>query len=579
MKFYKYITLIVLTCWISSCKKFMEPQLDNYKSLDYVLNSKNDFLGVLYNTYIGLPTRISFTYEAATDNAIANSDNTTSSKGARGGVSAQSNPFGDNWGNDYSYINKLNWYITHMVLDNSKAVPTPVKFDINAVVNLQTFYFTLGEAYFMRAWYQFDLLQKYGGVGSDGKAYGFPISKNYLLATDVLDLPRNTYQECANQIGSDCDSAVKYLPMVYSKTSGTRPDGLVTDAGHASGIAAKALKARTFLYAASPAYNLTNDASLWDKAAAAAGDAITFSNGISPAIGFDNLLTFANYFNKNNLNNNNYTNKDIFFRGQINTGVTTYESENFPPRANAGRGSFNPTQNLVDAFPMVDGYPRGTSPTKTYDPNNVATNRDPRMDLFIVRNGESIFALPTAVNTLAGGTDAYGSDVNATRSGYYLQKLLDPSVSLKSGSVVTTTFAAILLGKPELYLNFAEAAIHVTGNPDTKIYGYSAREVLAKIRNRSLGAGDVYLPTVSSAAGLLNLILTERRIELCFEDFRFWDLRRLSNGVTDLTALNAPVFGIYSANPVETRSYKSPYMPMPYSEMLKTTKLVNNAGW
>lgn len=578
MKFYKYLTISALLFLVVSCKKFMEPQLDNYKSLDYVLQSKNDFIGVLYNTYLGIPTRISFTYEAATDNAITNNENTTSSRAARGGVSAQSNPFGDVWGTDYTYLNRINYYISHMVLNFGNPVPTPVKFDVNAVVNLQTFNFTLGEAFFLRAWYQFDLLQKYGGVGVDGKVYGFPITTKYLEATDVLDLPRNTYQECVQQIANDCDSAVKYLPLVFSKATGIRPDGLVTDAGHACGMAAKALKARTYLYAASPAFNIANDATLWDKAAAAAADAIALSNG-GPVTGFDDLLTFANYFNKNNLNNNNYTNKDIFFRGPINTGVTTYESENFPSRANSGRGTFNPTQNLVDAFPMVDGYPKGTSPTKPYDPLNVATNRDPRLDLFVVRNGENIFGL-SPVNTLAGGTDAYGSDVNATKSGYYLQKLLDPAVSLKSGATVTTTFAAILLAKPELYLNFAEAAIRITGNPDTKVYGYSAREVLAKIRNRSLGAGkDLYLPIVSGSAAFLDIVLNERRVELCFEDFRFWDLRRLSKGAADLGALNTPVYGIYSASPIESRSYKSPYLPMPYAEILKTTKLVNNVGY
>ncbi len=227
---------------------------------------------------------------------------------------------------------------------------------------------------------------------------------------------------------------------------------------------------------------------------------------------------------------------------------------------------------------MADGYPKGTSPTKPYDPNNVATNRDPRMDLFIVRNGETIFGLN--IGTSAGGADAFGSDVNATRSGYYLQKLIDPNVSLKTGSVITTTIAPILLGKPELYLNFAEAAIHVTGNPDAKIYGYSARDMIIKIRNRALGAGkDLYLPTLTAGPDFLNLILNERRIELCFEDFRFWDIRRLSKGLADLSSVNTPVYSIYSASPVETRSYKSPYLPLPYSEILKTTKLLNNAGW
>ncbi|MEO7766224.1 MAG: RagB/SusD family nutrient uptake outer membrane protein [Ferruginibacter sp.] len=578
MKKFKYITLLGLLWWTSSCKKFMEPQIDNYVSPDYILQSATDFKGVMYNTYFGIPNRISFTYEAATDNAVTNNENSASSRAARGGVSAQSNPLGDSWGNDYTQINRINWYIDRMVLDFSKGkYPTPVVFNSDSSINMQNFFITLGEAYFLRAWYQFDLLQKYGGVATDGKAYGFPITRKYLQAGDELDLPRNTYQDCANQIGADCDSAAKYLPLLYDKASGTALDGLRSDAGHASGIAAKALKARTYLYGASPAFNTTNDIALWDKAAKAAAEAIAVSNGTT-GTGLDDLMTFANYFNKNNLNNSNYTNKDMLFRGRINASVNTYEAENFPPRAGGGKGTFNPSQNLVDAFPMSDGYPRGTSPTKVYDPANVQANRDPRLDLFIVRSGETFANL--AINTMPGGLDAYGTDVNATRTGYYLQKLLDPSVRLSSsGSTVTTTFAPILLGKAELYLNFAEAAIRVTGNPDTKIYGYSAGEVLARVRKRALGAGDLYLPTVTGSTDFLNLLLNERRIELCFEDFRFWDLRRLSKGIADLAAINAPVYGIYSADPIEARSFKSPYLPMPSSEILKTKNLSNNVGW
>lgn len=578
MKILKYITVIFLIFGTMSCQDFMEPALDNFKDPDYVLQSRDDFRGVLYNAYTGIPNRISLTWEAATDNAMTNNENTTSSRAARGGISAINNPFGDSWEGSYTYINRINWFLERMVLDKSKTIPTPVKFDINPTVNLQIFKFTLGEAYFLRAWYEFQLLQKYGGVAPDGKAYGFPISKKYLEVGDDLDLPRNTYIECANQIAADCDSAAKYLPLIYSKASGIIPDGLVTYSGRASGIAAKMLKARAYLYAASPAYNVSKDPALWHTAAQFAADAIKLSNGAAPANGFDDLLTYANYFNKTKLNNNLYDNKDIFFRGPISTNVNTYESENFPPRASSGRGTFNPSQNLVDAFPMNDGFPRNESPSKIYDPENVQANRDPRLDLFIIRSGETWATVP--INTKVGGADAFGTDVNATRSGYYLQKLLDGTVRLTTGATVNTTHAPILMGKPELYLMFAEAAINATGNPDDKKFGFSAREVLAKVRNRALGANnDKYLATVTNKDGFLAVVKNERRVELCFEDHRFWDLRRWSNGTSDVSAINNPVYGIYSSSPVESRLFKSPYMPLPYGEMLITNNLVNNAGW
>jgi hypothetical protein len=562
----------------------MEPQQDNYKTQDFVLSSNADLPGVLYNAYLGLPTSMNFEYEAATDNAVTNTDNTNPSKAARGSLTQLNNPLGDSWANDYMYLNRINWFLEKMVLNYNTKIVTPVKFVVDSTVNMKTFFFLRGEAFFLRAWYQFDLLQKYGGV-SNGTAYGYPIVTKYLTVNDNLDLPRNTYEECVLSITNDCDSAIKLLPLVFSKSTGTISDGLVSYSGHASGIAALALKARALLYAASPAYNIENDVTKWDRAAKAAAEAISKSNGPAPAVGFDNLMPINNYYNKNNINNNNYNNKDQFFRGSPQLNVTTYESQNYPPRASGGGGGYiNPTQNLVDAFPMKDGYPRGTSPTPTitYNPLQVELNRDPRLDLFIVRNGENYpTAASLSINTFPGGLDAFGTNEKATRTGYYLQKFLDPTVNINPTSLVRTNFAVILLGKPELYLNFAEAAINATGSPDVAIYGYSARQVLARVRDRALGAGnDKYLSTVTTKDDFLSVLKNERRIELCFENFRFWDLRRWATSAADLTEINKPVYGIYSNDvPVEVRVFKSVYMPLPYNEILKTQNLTNNEGW
>ncbi len=571
MKTHNYIHIIWFVFALVSCNSFMEPNLDDYKSKDLINTSRNDFMGVLYNNYSLLPSRIDFTYEAATDNAVTNNENTNSSKAARGGISWIANPFGDIWGTNYRAINSINWYIEKMVLDFSKAIPTPVRFDKDSTVNMQYFYFTLGEAYFLRAWFQFDLLQKYGGIGEDDNPYGFPITTSYLEADMNLDKARNTYEECVMQIAADCDSAFKYLPLNYTKTNGLLSEGVVNESGHASGIAAAALKARTYLYAASPAYNVNNKIEKWERAAQAAAEAIRLD-------GFNDLMSMQNYFYKSRLNDKAYNNQDMLFRGQIRKDLTLYETENYPPRL-LGYGYINPSRNLVDAFPMSDGYPRtASSPATPYDPANPYENRDPRLSFFILVSGEIVNGV--RIDTYMGGSDAYGSNVNATRSGYYLKKLLDTSVRLTSGSSTTTTFAPILLGKPELYLNFAEAAIHATGNPDDNTYGYSAREALSKIRDRALGKNkDNYLPTVSDAEQFLDLVKNERRIELCFENHRFWDLRRWSNGINDMDKLNTPTYSIYSEEPLEIRQYQSPYMPLPYSEILKTNQLINNKGW
>lgn len=575
----KYLPIIIMLVIASSCSDFMEPTKDNFVGQEDLMKSKDYFLGVLYRAYLGIPTRANLTYEATTDNLMANNVNSISSKAAKGGIYKQSNPLGDTWANDYTYINYVNWYMEHNVLDYSKTIPTPVKFNDDKTTNLRIFYYTLGEGYFLRAWYEFDLLQKYGGVAADGKVYGFPIRKTFYNEGEDLNVNRNTYAECVQQIVSDCDSAFKYLPLDYSKPSssgGTMADGLETDAGHASGIASKALKAKALLYAASPAFNLDKDVELWKKAAKAAQEAIQLSGG-SVA-----LLTYANYFNKNNLNNGNYTNKDIFFRGPINVTVSTLEKENFPARLQ-GNGTYNPTLNLINAFPKSDGYPASEASTVTLDPLNPHLNRDPRLDNFIVRNGETFAGITIA--TAAGGTDAPSSaQPNNTRTGYYLQKLLDTDVRFTTPSV-TTTMSPILLGKAELYLNFAEAVFMATGDMNSTDYGYTPKVIMRYIRERAFGSGpstkDKYYIIGNKVTNttFLDFVKNERRLELCFEDHRFWDLRRWCKGASDLSTLNYSVYGIYSTDPIEVRTFVSPYLPIPYGETLKASNLMNNVGY
>ena len=589
MKNIKNIFFLLLVTVFYSCDKFLEPPIELYSREFEILDSRTNFRGLLYNTYANLPNRQNFFFEAATDNAVTNNDFNAASRAARGGISFISNPLDDVsqnnisgtiWMYNYTCINMVNYYFEKLVWDNSKDPPTPVRFEFEEIPNREWFYLLMGESYFLRAWFQFDQLQKYGGVAADGVAYGFPIVTKYLTVNDELDLPRNTYQECVNQIIADCDEAIRYLAFNYDQADLTIWDGGVLGFGHASGLAAMCLKAKTLLYAASPAFNTSNDVARWRSAAQAAKEIID-------RVGFNDLMSLEDYFtnhvNFTGINTATY-NADLFFRGPVISNTRNMETENFPPRA-SGSALYQPTQNLVDAFPMRDGYPiNNASGDFPYDVNKMYENRDPRLFTFILYDGQpATFGLdnpnPETYQTAAGGRDAFGYDQNSTRTGYYLKKWVNGSVR-NTGNVRTTNYTAILFGRPELYLNFAEAAIQATGDPDDKTYGYSAREALAKVRDRALGEGnDKYLPTVTGKDAFINLVQNERRVELCFEGHRFWDMRRWSTGKNDVTAINASVYGIYSSSPVETRSFRSPYMPLPYGEMLKTKSLVNNDGW
>lgn len=77
------------------------------------------------------------------------------------------------------------------------------------------------------------------------------------------------------------------------------------------------------------------------------------------------------------------------------------------------------------------------------------------------------------------------------------------------------------------------------------------------------------------------LIRNERRLELCFEGHRFWDLRRWKADVNVTVQGMSITGGVYTVIDVESRNFKDYmyYGPIPYSEVLKFSNLKQNQGW
>jgi hypothetical protein len=136
----------------------------------------------------------------------------------------------------------------------------------------------------------------------------------------------------------------------------------------------------------------------------------------------------------------------------------------------------------------------------------------------------------------------------------------------------------------ELYLDYAEAANEAYGPKGGA--GYSAYDVIKALRARAGITNTDYLDECAqSKDAMRELIRNERRIELCFEGWRFWDLRRWkaslnqeANGVSIKT-----VNGVKQYTPisVETRNFKDNgyYGPVPYDQILNFPSLIQNAGW
>ena len=200
-------------------------------------------------------------------------------------------------------------------------------------------------------------------------------------------------------------------------------------------------------------------------------------------------------------------------------------------------------------------------------------------------NGATAGVNSSTIVTAVDGTtnDAINREATSTRTGYYLKKLLRQDVNLS-----TTTTTEQLHYKPrirytELYLIYAEAANEAWGPTSNGSYGFSAFDVIAAIRERAgITQPDTYLESIrNDKEAMRELIRNERRIELCFEGFRFWDLRRWGLELTE------PARGVSIENSipevitVEQRNYQEymQYGPVPYNELLKFQALEQNRGW
>ncbi|SHM43797.1 Starch-binding associating with outer membrane [Chitinophaga jiangningensis] len=567
---------------LSGCKDLIDPAIENNRQLEteYPANDSRFPYGILLNGYNRIPTNAWSFNDVATDDAVTNDQTNGFLKIAQGQWTSTNNPL-NQWSNSYAAIQYINITLAEI---------PKVKWTADSIVSRLFAMRVRGEALGLRGLFLYHLLQAHAGVGANGQLLGVPIITE--TQTD-FNKPRATFEECVKQIYSDLDTAIALLPLDY-ENQGIVPDkyGNVTveQYNRAFGGAfrglftariARAIKSKVALLAASPAY-ATAGTNTWATAADLAADLLDMKGGIgglaanglnwySTASEIAGLADGANP--PEILWRNNYgDNRDL-------------EQNNFPPTI-YGNGRINPTQNLVDAFPMLNGYPIG-DPASGYNANDPYTNRDPRLKLFVLVNGGTAGPSNTVINTAADGTtnDALNKVGTSTRTGYYLRKLLRQDVNLNPTSANNQRHYKPHIRYTEIFLNYAEAANEAWGPTGTGENAYSAYDVIKAIRKRAgigLTNGDAYLEAAKgSQDAMRTLIRNERRLELCFEGFRFWDLRRWKAPLNEAAKGVSIVGGTPTVIPVEDRVFQNYmiYGPIPYSEKLKYNALVQNAGW
>lgn len=488
------------------------------------------------------------------------------------------------WPRDYKGIRQCNIYLAN-------ARPEVVGNATKSGDDNRLYDRWIAEIRVLRAIIHFDLCTRFGAipiVGDDED--GNPI----ILEPSSELPPRTPAAEVLQWVIDECDKYKGDLPFRYSNET--------ENWGRINGAAAYALKSRAALYLASPLYNTANDATLWRKAADAAVDFInTNASQANPY----RLHTTAN----NNVNENYYdcfvtnpvmNNEYILSRSVWTTlNIETQMAPCGFAGAISSSGRINPTQNLVDSYETLNGLPIDQDPT--YDEQNPYVNRDPRLEQTILHQG-SIWGIGAEarevdMNANADAEGGIGIDFThangGTATGYYSKKYVNNIPW--DGTVTGARHACPIFRYAEILLNAAEALNEAGSTSEAVRY-------VDQVRAR------VGMPSYSgkSQSELRERIRNERRIELCFEEQRYFDTRRWKlfdeNGSAAAEASKPRYQQVYNLYAVEIRkgtntlyNYGAPYgtvgytrqsfvspksyfWPIPYEELVKTG-YTQTPGW
>ena len=584
---------VALTASMVACDDLFEPANENIKDINKLDKEPGTADGVLGSAYILMPYPDAMSqWDVATVDAVSNDLDNGYMKIAVGGWTAENNLSADNYRDRNASIQFVNQFLS--IVDN-------VTFSTNAVINEMFRDRLKGEAYALRVLNMYHLLQNYGGRTASGELMGVHIWTTPYDATIDMNVSRDTYAACMQQLFDDADKALELLPTDYVNVSSIndvpakyRQLGVDDPAdytrvfgAHAwtrmSGRIVEAIRAQAALLASSPAFA---DGSGVTSAQAAdyAADILDRIGGVAGLSEKGHLWYTAEEMGDGGGVYANHA--EILWRGGITTSTSALEADNFPPTI-YGKGRINPTQNLVDAFPMQNGYPI-TDSRSNYDAANPYAGRDPRLEAYIVVNKSTMGVSNSTINTAADSETNDGLNKESgysTRTGYYMRKHLRNDVNPNPAGKVEKARYTKRIRYTEIFLAYAEAANEAWGPTGNGTHSYSAYDVIKAIRHRAgVGTdnGDPYLESVKTSKDeMRKLIRNERRLELCFENLRFWDLRRWNADLNE-TAKGVSITGTtFTPIDVENRRY-SDYMvygPLPYTDVLKFSNLEQNQGW
>jgi hypothetical protein len=522
------------------------------------------------------------------------------------------------WADYYAAIRACNLF-----LEKIDSVPVdPEQYMSTPVIRTRLKY----EAVCLKAFYYTELVRWYGGV---------PII-NKVLERDSPELysKRANLQEMKDYILPMCDTAAAHLPARQ----------LGVDFGRMTSGVAKAIKARLLLELASPLFNSATDAlgtptklcpwswgkydvNRWKEAADAAKVVMDFKDETTGGIAYSlvNLTGAANYFGSNNsypgslkaigwysvfVTRGNTINPEVMLC-YLKKGLTNeLDKWQLPGSMAGGDASYTmPTYNFAACFennlgvpiyqtdeygqPLLDADGQFTvNPLSGFDPQNPYVNRDSRFYHSIWYNQAKYSNV--LFNTWHGEDGSIGREYlkDYAHTGVFLRKFMDPKNTSLSGGTVTgqTNHNFPIYRLVEMLLNFAEATNEYLAD------GASRTDVIAALDQIRLRAD---MPTVAATFAkngwsvtdqkqMRKFIRNERRIELSFENQRFFDVRRwLIGEKTQTVAYEHDVLKklngsfVYTIKVWEKRVFMPKYnlMCLPQSEINNNPNLEQNPGW
>ncbi len=546
---------------LTSCKKdFLDRASTTQQQDEDIFTSfvmTDQVVNNLYSRTRGVYTYCAgYSMSAATDEAKDASNWMASMTFNNGSWSGNNNPIGNTWRDNYVAIRQAN-----SILEGIEQFKTPDDANNPGYLNNR-----IGEVYFLRAWYLFELMRQFGGV---------IITTHSIAQSDneALNQPRSTYDECVAQVLKDCDEA-------YSRVEYSYPNNQV---GRITKGTCLALKSRVLLYSASPLWaeagktsyqadinggGTASDPDKWQKAAAAAKAVIDLNNNGTVLYQLEPDLNSR----KSMYLDRTLASKEVIWV-RMNEG--NRDQYLFPFGSNGWSGCA-PSDNLVADYEMNNGLPIA-DPASGYDPDKPYQNRDPRFYSDILYNKANWKG--RNIETFAGGRDEASTQTDHSRTGYYCRKLANENATIGGGGSLRTDGIQFRLA--EIYLNYAEALNEYDpGNADIAEY-------VNRVRER---AGQQPLPVTLAQDEMRERIHNERRIELSFENHRFWDVRRWKIAENTENALwgmkpiedNTKPDGYrYERYKVEDRIWRNAMyvIPITTDEILRNPNLKQSEGW